>query len=83
MPYNSLDTQEKFPKCSSSHDFVSSGPGAPCSGLWYLGLEVASVLQFILDTQPFTFDFQLLIPARYFFSAKSFQYYRILLNSCH
>ena len=36
-----------------------------------------------LDFQPLTLDFQLLIPDRYFFSAKSFQYYRILLSSCY
>src|SRR5258708_34883265 len=34
-----------------------------------------------LGFQPLTLDFQLLIPDRYFFSAKSFQYYRILLHS--
>jgi len=30
-----------------------------------------------------TLDFQLRIPDRYSFSAKSFQYYRILLNNCY
>ena len=41
------------------------------SGFWYLGLGVASALHFFPDIQPLTFDFQLLSPDRYFFSAKS------------
>src|SRR6266849_6110732 len=36
-----------------------------------------------LDFHPLTLDFQFLIPDRYSFSAKSFQYYRILLFSCY
>jgi hypothetical protein len=36
-----------------------------------------------LDFQRLTLDFQLLIPDRYSFSAKSSQYYRILLYSCY
>jgi hypothetical protein len=42
-----------------------------------------SSFSFFPDTRPLTFDFQLPIPARYFFSAKSSQYYRILFPSCY
>jgi hypothetical protein len=36
-------------------------------------------LPFFVDFQPLTLDFQLLIPDRYSFNAKSSQYYKILL----
>ena len=51
-------------------------------GFWYPGFKVASALPF-LDYQLITLDFQLRIPARYSSSAKSFQYYRILLTNSY
>jgi hypothetical protein len=49
---------------AASQGFICRVPGAPGSGFWYPGLGVASALHFILDIQPLTFDFQLLIPVR-------------------
>ena len=56
-------------------------PGAPASGFCYPGPAIASASRFFPDIQLLTFDFPLPIPDRYFFSAKSCQYYRILLHS--
>jgi len=42
-------------------------PGAPGSGLRYPGLGLTSAPRFFPDIQSLTFDFQLPIPARYFF----------------
>jgi hypothetical protein len=55
--------------------------GCPGSGFWYPGIVATSTLPFFLNFQALTFDLQLPIPTRYSFSAKSSQYYRILLTS--
>lgn len=55
-------------------------PRVPVFGTQVLGSLGPSLF---LDFQPLILDFQILILARYSFSPKSFQYYRILLTNCY
>jgi hypothetical protein len=63
---------------------LSYQPGALGSGFWYPGLAIASATRFFPDIQLLTFDFQLPIPARYFFSANrpsTTEYYCVVVTS--